>query len=390
MKKIAFFVQWMLCAGVENALISLSNELIKKGNDVTIYVIKEKGEFINKMPSGVQLKRIPMNEKIRQSIPVGGSKIAIRECVEEKKYYAALKLLFKHKMNKKYFAELNFNFEKIPFLEENYDIAVNFHLHSPFLVWYLSEKVDAKIKYSWIHNDFKTTGYNIEKLERYLGCIDNFFAVSNQLRDEFLEIFPDLHLKTSIALNIIPYEEIEKKGDEYYPDEFTSNHLKILTVGRLEEQKGYNIAINVCEKLKENNLQFDWYVLGEGTQKKFLEKQMKNKNITDSFHLLGTKINPYPYFKNCDIYVQTSLHEGNSIALVEAKLFHRPIITTNCAGAQEQIRNNITGKIVNIDVDSVYLALKEVIQNESTRNMYTNNLKMTPYFQNIEYIEKYF
>ena len=39
MKRIAFFVQWMLCGGVENALIALSNKLIENGNDVTIYVI---------------------------------------------------------------------------------------------------------------------------------------------------------------------------------------------------------------------------------------------------------------------------------------------------------------------------------------------------------------
>lgn len=42
--KIAFFVQHMLCGGVENALISLSAKLAEQGHDVTIYVIKNKGE----------------------------------------------------------------------------------------------------------------------------------------------------------------------------------------------------------------------------------------------------------------------------------------------------------------------------------------------------------
>lgn len=42
MKRIAFFVQWMLCGGVENALIALSNKLIENGNDVTIYAFAAK------------------------------------------------------------------------------------------------------------------------------------------------------------------------------------------------------------------------------------------------------------------------------------------------------------------------------------------------------------
>ncbi len=43
----------MLCGGVENALITLSNELNKLGNQVTIYVIDEKGEFLTRIPEGL-------------------------------------------------------------------------------------------------------------------------------------------------------------------------------------------------------------------------------------------------------------------------------------------------------------------------------------------------
>ena len=58
MKKIAFFVQHMLCGGVENALYNLSKELVENGHDVTIYVISKTGEFIDKIPEGVKLKKL--------------------------------------------------------------------------------------------------------------------------------------------------------------------------------------------------------------------------------------------------------------------------------------------------------------------------------------------
>lgn len=84
MKKIAFFVQWMLCGGVENALIALANVLVDKGNDVTIYVIEKKGEFIKRIPVTVKLKTIPMNSKIRKNIPVGGQKLLLESALKNK------------------------------------------------------------------------------------------------------------------------------------------------------------------------------------------------------------------------------------------------------------------------------------------------------------------
>lgn len=390
MKRIAFFVQWMLCGGVENALIALSNKLIENGNDVTIYAIAAKGEFIKKISPKVQFKKIPMMEKLRNSIPVGGTKVTVRDCFEKKEYFRAVKFLAKHKMNKCSFAELNVNLKKIPQLAEKYDIAVNFHMHSAFLVWYVSERVIADKKYTWMHNDFETTRYNIRALKKYLFCSEHFFAVSDQVREEFSKIFPDFASKTSTALNIIPSEEILKKADEYYPQSYVGSKLKLLTVGRLEEQKGLNIAINICEKLKELNLKFNWFILGDGTLREILQNEIKKKKLDDCFHLLGAQMNPYPYFKNCDIYVQTSIHEGYGIALAEARLFSKPIVTTNFAGAKEQIVDNETGRIVEVDQQTILEALKEVMCNDQIRKKYSDNLRQVPFTQNLDYIQEFF
>ncbi len=390
MKKIAFFVQWMLCGGVENALIALANELINAGNDVTIYVIREKGTFLKKIPNSVHLKAIPMDTNLRKSIPVGGTKVTVRECLEEHKYLNAFRFVVKHKLNKNEFAELNINLNKIPKLKEQYDIAINFHIHSPFLVWYVSEKVTAEKKYAWIHNDFETTQYDIKALKKYLLCIDHFFAVSDQVKEEFSKLLLEFSDKTSTALNIIPREELIKKAEEYWPKEYATNKLKLLTVGRLEEQKGYNIAIDVCKKMKDQGMEFDWFILGDGTQREILQNEIKRKELRDQIHLLGAQMNPYPYFKNCDIYVQTSIHEGYGIALAEARLFNKPIVTTDFAGAREQIVDKKTGSIVNADPQSVCEALIEVMRNEKIRKEYADNLKKVPFEQNLKYLKEYF
>ena len=357
MSKVAFFVQWMLCGGVENALISLTNRLVEQNHDVTIYVIEQKGEFINKISSSVVLRKIPMDEKIRRSIPVGGTRVRIRECVAQKKMILAMEFAIRHKLNRQPYAEWNVNMDKIPQLDDEYDIAVNFHMHSPFLVWYLSERVNAKKKYTWIHNDFSTTQYDLEPLKPYLKCIDHYFAVAENLRRELAERLPEARERMTVALNIVPRQSILEKGDEFYPDEFKHAEwkgLKILTVGRLEEQKGYDIAIDVCERLKKSGAVFQWFVLGEGTLRRQLENEIKRRNLEDCFHLLGVCMNPYPYFKNCDIYVQTSRHEGYVTTVTEAKIFNRPIVCTDVSGAKEQLVDGQNGNIVGINAADVF------------------------------------
>ena len=375
MKKIAFFVQCMLCGGVENALISLTKELVNKGNEVDIYMIKKEGAFVNKIPIEVSSFEIPMDSLVRDTIPVGGIKLAIKQNIQKKRYIKAAKMAIRHIVKPTDFSELCVDLSKIPKLETEYDIAVNFHLHSPFLVWYLSEKVKANIKYTWIHNDFSTTQYDVKKLGQYLDCVDKFFAVAENLSNEFCTIFPEYINKTQVALNIVSTCEVEKKGDLFYPKEYErTNKIKLLTVGRIEYQKGYDIAAEICYKLNNDGLDFDWYILGDGTERKKIERIIKKYKISNCFHLLGIKENPYPYFKNCDIYVQTSRHEGYVTTVTEAKIFNKPIVTTNVSGASEQLINGINGEITNWNSNEIECSIKKLIENEDIRKQYEREL----------------
>lgn len=96
--------------------------------------------------------------------------------------------------------------------------------------------------------------------------------------------------------------------------------------------------------------------------------------MENNFILLGQNPNPYKFIRQCDIYVQPSRHEGFCITLAEAKLFNKPNVTTNFTGASEQIIDGMTGLIVDIDVDSLYLGVKKLLDNESLRNKFTFNL----------------
>ena len=59
-----------------------------------------------------------------------------------------------------------------------------------------------------------------------------------------------------------------------------------------------------------------------------------------------------PYYKDCDIYVQPSIHEGYCLTLAEAKVINKIIISTDFSGAREQFENYKNGTIVNNSVES--------------------------------------
>ena len=390
MIRIAFFVQWMICGGVENALVALTKELYERGFDVTIYVAKNEGEFIDKVPDGVHLKEIPMEPSTRKKLMIGGFKVNYRKILNEKKFIDLIKLTNRKIKNKRNFLELDFNQDDIPILNETYDIAVNFHMHSPFLVWYISERVKARKKFTWIHNDFENTGYNIRGLLQYLKCIDWYFGVSQKVVEEFKTKCPEFNNKIIVAENIVPKDDILQKADLFFPIEYTGinkNRKIILTVGRLEEQKGIDIIINVCSQLKLLGEKFQWFIIGEGSQRRFLENRIKKAKIEDCFHLLGVRSNPYPYFKNCDIYVQPSRHEGWGITITEARILCKPIITTDFAGAREQLRNGEDGFIVDCDENKILDKVKILLNDDYIADNFKEKLSNIAFEQDLTWLK---
>jgi glycosyltransferase involved in cell wall biosynthesis len=132
---------------------------------------------------------------------------------------------------------------------------------------------------------------------------------------------------------------------------------------------------NIQFMLLDDNLNLRWYLIGDGEEKENLEYLIKKNNLADRIILLGTIVNPYPYFKECDIYVQPSRHEGYCITLAEARLFNKAIVTTDSVGAKEQIVDGETGLIVKFDKFEIYNAIKKIIENKQLGIYITDNLK---------------
>lgn len=161
---------------------------------------------------------------------------------------------------------------------------------------------------------------------------------------------------------------------ESFTDGF--NGIRILTVGRISQEKNQGMTIPILARLKSDGYNIRWYCIGDGSNyKNECEHLIKFYNLEDSYIILGTKTNPYPYMKDCDLYVQPSLHEGYCITLAEAKCFDNPIIATNFTGAREQLIETGCGLVSEIDENDLYMKIKEILDNEKLREEIKSNLR---------------
>ncbi len=148
----------------------------------------------------------------------------------------------------------------------------------------------------------------------------------------------------------------------------------MLTVGRLTDEKGQKIIPAVLKKLLSKGFDVRWYCLGDGDNQTELEEKIKQLNLEKNMYLMGTKCNPYPYIKECDIYVQPSKHEGYCITIAEARALNKPIITTNTIGAMEQIVHGKNGIVVDYHEKDIYEQLINLMTNKQLSNRLENNL----------------
>nr|WP_247872412.1 glycosyltransferase [Turicibacter sanguinis] len=163
----------------------------------------------------------------------------------------------------------------------------------------------------------------------------------------------------------------------------------MLTIGRLAHQKGYDIALEACRILRDEGVNVRWYALGVGPLENEIRKLINDYQLEDYFILLGVKSNPYPYIKDCDIYVQTSKFEGFGLAIAEARMLNKPIVTTRFDAVYNQMIHGKNGLVVDMNGKSVAEGIKQFIEDKQLKKSimkYLTNEKKG----NIEELEKFY
>ena len=150
--------------------------------------------------------------------------------------------------------------------------------------------------------------------------------------------------------------------------------VKILTVGRMSPPKGIDTAVLACAELIKRGYDVKWYHIGRGEQEEEIRSLVKDNRLESNFILLGEKENPYPYMRECDIYVQPSRFEGKSIAIDEAKCLAKPIAVTAFPTVFDQIEDGVNGIIAGTTPESLADKIEMLINDETLKSKLAENL----------------
>lgn len=149
-------------------------------------------------------------------------------------------------------------------------------------------------------------------------------------------------IKSTCIYNPLDIQKIKKLSKEKVPKIFKKNKLKIINTGRLSEEKDHMTFLKALCLLK-NQISYEAVIMGRGKLKYIIEKFIRENDLKKNIKLIGYKSNPYPYIKQSDFVILTSLHEGLPNVLLEALVLKKFVISSNCVSGPKEILSNGKG-----------------------------------------------
>ena len=378
MKKLLFVINTLGCGGAERAMLDLLRVLNREKYEISLFVLTGQGELRDELPDDVHLlnrdyrsvsvltkegRKLLGKRVLRSGI---GKGLFVRRAAYLLKNIRQMCRNGKILPDKLCWRVLA---DGAPRMEEAYDLAVA-SLEGG-ATYYVAEHVNARKKAAFVHIDYGKAGYTRELDLDCYSKYDRIFAVSDEVRTHFLEAYPEYEEKVCVFHNLVDRKRILHLAEQGtgFTDDF--HGIRLLTIGRLTRQKRYDVAIQAMALLKETcALPVRWYVLGEGDLRSDLEQQIRAAGLERDFVLLGVQTNPYPYCKQCDIYVHATGFEGKSIAIQEAQTLGKPILATDCSGNREQIVHGIDGRVCQLSPEAVCEQLLWMIQHPEACRAY--------------------
>ena len=359
--KVLFRHRSMEMGGVEKVILSMLNGLDREKFDMTICLNINQGDLRNEIPSHVK----------KVSIASGKEDFSKNSLIQKLQLAKRKFKLDKAQKNPKIADAV---------LKDQFDVEIAPTYATFSSVLNSSNKNSKKI--GWFHSDITLPKLQplVPEILKQIPQFDYFIFGSQQTKDILIETYPTIKIpENQVIRNAIPIEELKKKSKEFVP-QFPEKPI-FVSVGRLHSRKGFHKLMEAHAQLLKAGFDHQIIIIGDGEEKTNLKKQAQELGVTDSFQLLGSLLNPYPYVKNADFFILPSESESWPLIIADSLILQKPIISTNVGGIPEMIAHDKTGFLVNYEVDEMYDAMKKFM----TEPKYVEKIK-----ENLTDIEKQF
>ena len=150
---------------------------------------------------------------------------------------------------------------------------------------------------------------------------------------------------------------------------------KIITVARLDWQKGFEYLFPVAKKVLAMHPDWSWDVWGDGDEpyKSEVLRRYKESGLAERLYFKGTSHRIYDLYKNYGIYVMTSRHEGLPMVLLEAKAKRLPLVSFDIhSGPSDIILDGVNGYLVApFDVEAMAERIDFLIEHPEVRRAFS-------------------
>lgn len=194
---------------------------------------------------------------------------------------------------------------------------------------------------------------------RLLPNSDAIIVPSQLAKTDLVESFGVVAEKIRVIHNALDLDKLRKCSSENI--RVRTDRKILLSVGVLEYGKSPMLLLEAFKDLSSKNSEVELWFVGDGDEREQLERYVKANNLEDNVRFWGFQKNPYKFFKQADVFVNTSQMDGFGIALMEAAYFNLPIVYADTlVGAKELLQKYDIGYPFDIS------SKKELIKNIKT------------------------
>ena len=208
-------------------------------------------------------------------------------------------------------------------------------------------RVDSNLTHQYSCGSIRTK-LLLRTLGRCYHLADAIICVSDGAADDFKQAVPKAaHLVSTIYNPITSPATLEKSKQPLRYPWFNSgdNIPTAIFVGRLSRAKRCDLILKAfVEVLKTTKARL--LIVGDGVERKNLEKLTNTLGIGDNVYFMGFQSNPYPYIAQSRVLVLASAFEGFPTVIVEAMFLGVPVVSSDCpSGPREILQDGKYGKL---------------------------------------------
>ena len=357
-KKILFvYYKLFKAGGVARVLVSLANELVNNGYEVTILILTSNSDSFYRIDKRVQIISINTFShwgftKINVNLDKFGSKIPFKNNIKNYVYDFGQWSMLNKWINKNH---------------KDYDIVIS--------CWYklsaqlaLNKNVRTKT-IAWEHANYEVGGklWN-DTLRRYFKKLKAVVCINNNSYKHYKNI----NINTFMIPNIVgnPFEDFSNL-------QMVNKEDTLIYVGRLDSDKNVEELINVLEHINFKNYKFK--IIGDGPSKISLQNKVNtNKKIKNKIEFLGLQDikTIYNELSKSKIFLFTSKTEAFGLVLLEAMFTGNAIISYDCNYGPSDIINDNNGFLIPMHNKKMF---KEKLQLLIDNNSKLNDLCKSSY-----------